>query len=166
MDERARQIESALHPARVAADFAIGRVRQPDTGNQLVGTLVAFAARERLQRCLQAKMLTSGQQRVERGLLEGGADRGAHVRALGDDVVARHPGRARSGRQKRRQHVNRRRLAGAVRPEEAVDLSRGDAEIDSVHGPGAVLEFPDELGCLDCVIAHPRKPTQMLEVVK
>ena len=157
MHESHREIEPALHPARVAADLPVGRVRQSDAGNQLVGTLVAFAARERLQRCLQAKMLTSGQQRVERGLLEGGADRGTHVRALGDDVVARHSCHTRGGRQQRCQHVDGRRLAGAVRSEEAVDLPRSDREVDSVNGPRAVLEISYQPDCLDCVIAHRRK---------
>ena len=37
VDERERQVEPALHPARVAADLAIGRLRQPDPDEELLG---------------------------------------------------------------------------------------------------------------------------------
>ena len=40
--------------------------------------------------------------------------------------------------------MHRRRLAGAVRPEETVDLAGGDAEIDPVDRPDAALELSDE----------------------
>ena len=45
VDECHREVEPALHPARVAADLAVGSMCQPDAGDQLVGALVAFAAR-------------------------------------------------------------------------------------------------------------------------
>ena len=67
-----------------------------------------------------------GQQRVERRLLQRGADRRAHRGALADDVVARHARRARGRRQQRGEHQHRRRLARAVGPEEAVDLAGRD----------------------------------------
>src|ERR1700693_2592456 len=101
-------------------------------------------------------MLASGEQGVERRLLQGSADSGTHVRAFGDDVVAGDASRARGRRQQGRQHVNRRRLAGAVQAQEAVDLPWRDSEVDRVDGARAVLELPDELGCLNCVIAHRR----------
>src|SRR5512132_2362239 len=47
--KRHREVEPALHPARVAADLSVGRMRQPDARDQLVGALVPLAARQRLQ---------------------------------------------------------------------------------------------------------------------
>src|SRR5436305_1911714 len=44
VDERHRQVEPALHPARIAAYLAVGGVCQPDPRDQLVRTLVALAA--------------------------------------------------------------------------------------------------------------------------
>ena len=48
----------------------------------------ALGLRDPLQRRLQAQVVAPGQQRVERRLLQGRADRRAHLRALVDDVVA------------------------------------------------------------------------------
>src|SRR6059058_182977 len=44
VDERHRQVEPALHPARIAAYLAVGGVCQPDPRDQLVRTLIALAA--------------------------------------------------------------------------------------------------------------------------
>ena len=98
-------------------------------------------------------MLAAGEQRVERGLLERGADRRAHRGALAHDVVARHARRARGGRQQRREHQHGRRLAGAVGAEEAVDLAGLDAQVDAVDGARPVLELADEAFDLDPVLA-------------
>ena len=59
-------------------------------------------------------------------------------------TVARPAG----GREQGRQHVHRRRLAGAVRAEKAVDLARLDPQVDPVDRPD-VLELPDEALDLD-----------------
>ena len=79
-------------------------------------------------------MVAPGEQRVERRLLERGADRRAHLRPLLDDVVAGDARRAGGRRQQRRQHVHGRGLAGAVRAEEPVDLAGGDGQVDPVDG--------------------------------
>ncbi len=89
-------------------------------------------------------MLTTGQQRVERSFLECCADRRAHARAFLDNVVARDPGGAGSGRQERRQHQDGGRLAGAVRAKEAVDLAGLDPEIDAVDRARALLELANQ----------------------
>jgi hypothetical protein len=51
--------------------------------------------------------------------------------------------------------VDRGRLAGTVRPEEAVDLARGDGQLDPVDSPRALLELLDEAVDLDPVVAWP-----------
>ena len=75
MHEREREVEPALHAARVAADLAVGRVGQPDALEQLVAARAALRLRQALERRLQPHVLAAGQQRVERGLLQRGADR-------------------------------------------------------------------------------------------
>ena len=86
-------------------------------------------------------MLAAGQQRVERRLLQRGADR---LRDLAGPActTSKPPTRARAGgrRQERRQHQHRRRLAGAVRAEEAVDLAGLDGEVDPVDRARALRE--------------------------
>ena len=74
VDEREREVEAPLHPARVRAHLALGRGLQADALEQLVGPLVALGLRDAVQRRLEAQVLAAGQQRVERGFLEGGAD--------------------------------------------------------------------------------------------
>ena len=152
MHEREREVEPALHAARVAADLAVGRVGEADALEQLGAAADALALGQAVQRGLEAQVLAPGQQRVERGLLERGADRLAHVGALADDVVARHARRARGGRQQRGEHQDGGRLAGAVRPEEAVDLAGLDAEVDPVHRAHAALELANEAVDLDAVV--------------
>src|SRR6187397_325478 len=87
------------------------------------GPKVRTAIGAALQEAALDNLLTGREQVVECGLLERGADRGPHLGALLDDVEARHARGARRGGQERRQHVHRRRLARAVRSQEAVDLT-------------------------------------------
>ena len=89
VDEREREVEAALHPARVAADLAIGRLGQPDALEELLGAALRSRPREPLEHRLEAQVVASGQQAVERRLLERGADHAAHLRPLADDVEAR-----------------------------------------------------------------------------
>ena len=149
MDEREREVEPALHPAGVAAHLAVGRVDEADALEQLGGARAALLARQRLQARLQPQVLAAGEQRIERGLLQRGADRLAHLRPLLHDVEAADARDAGGRRQQRRQHQHGRRLAGAVRAEEAVDLARRDGEVDAVDRARALLELPDEALRLD-----------------
>ena len=56
-------------------------------------------------------------------------------------------------RQQRGEHQHRRRLAGAVRAQEAVDLARRDLEVDAVDGADAALELAHEALDEDAVVA-------------
>ena len=82
------EVEPALHPARVAADLAVGRVGEPDALDQLVAALGPVRLRHPVERALEAHVLAGGQVRIERGLLKRGADRVADGGALLDDVEA------------------------------------------------------------------------------
>ena len=73
--EREREVEPALHPARVAADLAVGCERQPDPLEQLLRADAALGAGDPVQRALEPEVLAAGEQVVERGLLQRGADR-------------------------------------------------------------------------------------------
>ncbi len=109
--EREREVEPALHAARVAVHLAVGGLGEADPAEQLVGPGRPLAAREAVERRLQPDVLAAGEEPVERRFLQGCADRGADLRPLLDDVVAGHARRAGGRRQQRRQHVHRRRLA-------------------------------------------------------
>ena len=145
VDEREREVKPTLHPTRVAADAAIGGLVQSDALEQLVAAPGSVRAREALERGLQSQVLAAGEHRVERGLLQRGTDRRAHLRALAHDVVAGDARGSRRGGQQRGQHQHRRGLSGAVGSEEAVDLARRYDEIDPVDGARPLAELADEL---------------------
>jgi len=106
---------------------------QRDAGEHVVGAPAALGGRQALQGRLQADQLAAGHQRVQRRFLQGDPDRGPHRPRFADDVVA-GDGRPAAGRQQqRRQHPHRRRLAGAVGPEEAEDLALRDGDVDALH---------------------------------
>jgi hypothetical protein len=80
-------------------------------------------ARHAVELGVQAQVLLGGQVAVERRVLEDQADVAPHLVAFCVDVVAGDRGRAAARAHERAQHVDRRRLAGAVGAEEAEDLA-------------------------------------------
>ena len=93
--ERQREVEAALHAARVAADLAVGRLGEADALEQLGAAAGALGLGQAVQAALEVHVLAPGQEVVERGLLQRGADVAAHLGALGGDVEAGHRGAAR-----------------------------------------------------------------------
>jgi hypothetical protein len=71
---------------------------------------------------------------VEARVLEDDADAPADGPRVAVQVVAGDPDGPGGLRQRRRQDRDRRRLAGAVRPEEGKELARPDVERDAVDG--------------------------------
>jgi hypothetical protein len=152
MDEGKREVEAPLHPAGVAAHLAVGGLGEADALEEKLATRGALRAREALEGRLQPQMLTAGEQRVEGRLLERGADRCTDLRALADDVEPGHGRSARRRGEKRRQHVHRGRLAGAVRAEETEDLPRVDEQVDAVDRARTLLELPHQPARNDSVL--------------
>ena len=99
--ESEAEIEAALHPTRVAAYLAVGRVGQAHPLEQLSAARLALALADPVQGALQAHVLGAGEVGVERGLLQRGADRTSHGCALVGDVKTRHA-RGPGGRGKQR----------------------------------------------------------------
>ena len=58
------------------------------------------------------------------------------------DRLSEQPGLPFAGRQQSREHLHRRGLAAAVRPEETEDLAAADFEVDVIDGD----EVPKALG--------------------
>ena len=123
--ERGGEVEPALHAARVALDAAVGGVLELDELEQLARRArPPRRASSPNSRRLQDQQLAAGLARVEPGLLQRDADPRAH-----------RVGVARRRRRRRRARcpdvivssvvsiLHGRRLAGAVRAEEAEDLA-------------------------------------------
>ena len=129
--ERRRQIEPALHPAGVALDQPVGRVLELHQLEQLLRALEAPRAGEAEQPPLQNEQLAPALARIEPGLLERDPDAATHRIGLAGHVHTRHLRGARGDRQQRREHAHGRRLARAVRSQEAEHLSGLDPQVDA-----------------------------------
>src|SRR5437868_2798060 len=70
VDQRQREIEAALHASRVTVDLAVGRLGEPDPREQRVRPAPALLAADPVHCSLEAEMLPTRQQRIERSLLE------------------------------------------------------------------------------------------------
>src|SRR5439155_15747874 len=157
--EREGEVETTLHPPGVTLDLAIRGFGQADARQQLVTASLPLLAGDPVHGRLQPEMLAAGQEWIESRLLQRRADCLADLRPFLDDVVACDSRSSGSRRQQRGEHVHGRRLAGAVRTEEAVDLARLDAQIDAVDRARALPELTDEAVRFDAVVArgiHPR----------
>src|SRR3954468_8739927 len=151
MHEREAEVEPALHAARVAADLAIRGLAQPDALEQIVAALVAVGPAEAVQPRLVTHVLAAREVRVDRSLLQRRADRLTYGGTVVDDVVPGDASGALGRGQECGEHQDRGRLAGAVGPQEAVDLARRDLEVDSVDRARALLENSYEALHLDAV---------------
>ena len=154
VDERRRQVEPALHAARVALDAPVGGVDEVDQLEQLLRP----ARRPRAVECRTAGPAGSSSSRpVWRG------SRPASCRATpmprraasGSAVTSTpaDPRRARRDGHQRGQHAHGGRLAGAVGPEEAEDLALGHLQVDAAHRvdrPAPAGELLDQLLRFNC----------------
>src|SRR5919199_2738272 len=155
VDQGEREVEPAFHAAGVAAHPPVGGLREPDALQELVAPLSPLCPRETVERGLEPQVIPARKERIEGCLLEGHPYGGAHPRSLPHDVVAGDARRAARGRKERREHQDRRGLAGSVGTEEAVDLTRLHREAYAVHGPRPPPELPAEVLDLDAVLlAH------------
>jgi hypothetical protein len=143
VDESERDVEAPLHPARVAAHDAIRRVDDPDQLEQLVDAGAQVVAGEALDPPLEHEVLSPGRLAVDARLLRDVADRAADAVRLPDRVVAGDERAAGVRLRQRRQHADGRRLARAVRAEQAEDLAAAHGERHAREGldlPVALLQ--------------------------
>jgi hypothetical protein len=116
--------------------------------------LLRLLLREAVQPGLEVQVLPAGEERIERRLLQRDADDAPDLVALGRDVEAADGRMPSARRQESDEHLDRGRLAGAVRAEEAVDLPGLDVQVDAVDGARSLLVLADETLDLDCVLGH------------
>ena len=149
VDERERQVEPALHPARVAAHLAVGGFGQADALEQLVGARPALGPRQRLEAACRRRC----SRPVSSGSSAASCSAAPIARAPAGPASTTSKPATRAvptvGGSSVVEHQHGGRLAGAVRAEEAVDLARGRSQVDAVDRPRAFLELPDEALGLD-----------------
>ena len=135
-DEARGDVEPAPHAAGVVLDQPAGRVGEPEALEQLARARLGLGPLEAQQPAEQDQVLAPGEVLVDGGELAGQADEAAHRVGLAHDVVPEHARRAGVRAQQRREHPDRRRLAGAVRAEHAVDRAAAHGQVDAVDRPG------------------------------
>ena len=130
--ERAREREALLHAAGQRARLHVLQVEQLDVAEQLVHARVGAGAGDAVDAGEEAEVLLDGEIRVERERLRHVAGLALDALALRADVAAGDDGTAAGRLKEPAQHLDRRRLAGAVRAEKAEDLAARDAQRERV----------------------------------
>src|SRR6185436_149619 len=135
--ENLRDLHAAAETAAQVLHLAMGfgaeaKVRQhPLDAYPDLGVAQAVKPRE------GAEVVAHRQKQLDGGLLNHDGDAPAHVERRGDDAVAEDAGLARGRPGERREDLQQRRLAGAVRTEQAEDRASRDVErevVDGAHG--------------------------------
>ena len=117
-----------------------------------------------VERREQLEVLARRQIGVEARRLDEAGDSLQGAGAVAHRVAAEQLDRSLAGRDQAERHAQRRRLAGAVGPEEPVDVAGVDVQVDVVDGEHLVVALdeppsPDGLGRL---VAHARGPGRLL----
>ena len=160
VDERARDRQTPLHPARERLHLVAGALGELDEVEQLVDLRLQLAAREPEVAAVDEHVLAHRQLRVERVVLRNDAEPGSDAGAVRVWVETEDAQRPAADRRDAADHPHRRALAGAVRPEEAERLAAPDVEVDSVDRD-EVAEPLHEAASVDhcAVLAHGAQPT-------
>ena len=107
---------------------------------------VIWSSAEPEQPPLEPQQFTPGLEVIEGCVLKGNANAEPDSSGLVDDVVAGNPGTPATRTQERAQHADDRRLTGPVGPQEPIDLTRPDGEVEAVNGD-VRPEGPDQALC-------------------
>ena len=128
VDDRSRERDALALAARELRRLALAVAAEPDHAERLRRPLAPLALSDLLHHEPVLDVRPHGHVREQRVVLE---DRvhGPVVRREPRHVLAGEPDRAFVGRLEARDHAQRRRLAGARRPEHREELARGDVEV-------------------------------------
>ena len=134
MEQADADVEPALHAAAEGLDPIAGALGEADEREDLAHPVLELAAAEPVEPAEEHEVLARREVRVDRELLGDVAD--ARLgRDLPDvDRLAVEGHLARVARQQPADHRDRRRLAGAVGPQQAVGLALVDLEADAADG--------------------------------
>jgi len=133
VDERPRDREPALHPARERLDLVVRPLRELDELEELVGTRPEGAPRKAEVPAVDHDVLPDGELHVERVHLRNDPEPAPDRHPVLRRVEAEHAKRpVRHGRDAA-DHAHGRRLSRPVRAEEAEGLASLEVEVDPVH---------------------------------
>ena len=134
MRERAGDHQPLREPARQLEDHRSCALGERELLEELVGAAPGLAPRDSEEAPVVVEVLTHGELAVERVRLGDDADAALHRGGMRGDVESRDECASTGRDDRRREHPDRRRLAGAVRPEQPEELAGAELEVDSVDG--------------------------------
>ena len=144
--ERAGHHQPLRETAREVEDHRVGALGERELLEQLVGSRPGAGARDAEEAAVVVEVLPDGERAVERVRLRDDADLALHVGGVAADVEAGDE-RAPAGRDDgRREHPDRRRLARAVRAEQAEELAAPHLEVEPVDGDERPVDLAELLG--------------------
>src|SRR3989454_4295139 len=148
VQQPARNLESALHPSGEGLDEGILPVLEVDEGEELLNPLHADQLRHPIQPCVQLEVLSGGERRVDRRLLENDPTGCADLGWLSGHVESIDKRSPLGDRPDGDEHRDRRRLPRSVRPEQSEYLPLVDFEVDVVDRD-EIAKALRETSCLD-----------------
>ena len=130
--QRACDGEALLHAVRVLADRDAGDVVEPHRRQDVERPLLRGAPAEAVQPREETQVLQARDAEIEAAVARGNKADGRALRArVPRRVRPEHSNGAAVGLDQAAEHAQERRLAGAVRPQERVDLTGLDRERDA-----------------------------------
>ena len=144
VDERARERDSLALSARELRGPACAVAGQLHGAKRFLDALLALGLRHAADLQSVRDVLGNRHVRKERVVLEDGVHV-PRVRRVVGHVAAGELHRARVGLLEAGDQAERRRLAGAGRPEHREELAPGDLEVDAVDGDDVAVELPQSL---------------------
>ncbi len=132
--EAARDLEPPPHAARERLHGLVGPLQQIDRREQVVDRALALLRREAVELREDRHVLPGREVQVRGHRLRDHADRLAHAVRVAHDVEAVHARMPGARHHERREHPDQRRLARAVRAEQAEHLAVLHVEVHLVDG--------------------------------
>ena len=139
-------VETSAHAAGVGPDGPVGRIRQVEALEQVVGAGIRKAGVELGEAPGHAEVLAAGQVRVDRRVLAGQPNPAANAVGVFDHVPSQHLGPAAVRGQDRREDAHRGGLPGPVGAQEAQHAPGGRLEVHAVERDQLSEAFDQALG--------------------
>jgi len=133
-DQRRRDVQPAPHASRIGLGGTVCGLRELEPLQQLVRAAGGLAPRQLREPPREAEVLTPREVGIDGRVLARETDPEAHALRVVRHVVTEHLGPAAVRREDGREDADRRRLAGAVRAEQAEDAPGRNLEVDALEG--------------------------------
>ena len=134
VQQSSSNFQAPLHAARIALHEIVPAVPEFHQLQKLLDARLSFAANRRRRDAVQVHIFESGQLVVEAGILKNDSESAAHLALLPHGVVPIDENRAAGGMKNGGEHLDRRRLAGAIGTEKAENLSPRHGKRNVIHG--------------------------------